>query len=130
MSFNDPISELLTKIRNAKAAKHRYTDLPLSKMKKAILQVMKDQGFIENFIIDENKRKVRVFLKYVKGRKSVLNGLKRISKPGLRKYVASNNIPRVYGGLGIAILSTPKGILEGRAAINERVGGELLCYIW
>lgn len=130
MSFSDPIAELLTKIRNAMTAKHRYTDLPLSKMKKSILQILKDQGFIENFLIDDEKRKMRVFLKYVKGRRSVINGLKRISKPGLRKYVPSSKIPLVYGGMGIAILSTPKGVVEGRSAMKEKVGGELLCYIW
>ncbi len=129
MSFNDPISECITKIRNANQAKHRYVDLVISNAKMQIVKILKEQGFIGNFLIDKNKRKLRVFLKY-SSRKSILNGLKRISKPGLRKYVKSTAIPRVLNGMGITILSTSKGVIDGETARKEKVGGEVWCYVW
>ena len=130
MSLHDPISDFLTRIRNAKQQKHKYVDLRLSKEKLSIAKVMQQSGFIENVILNEEQRKMRVFLKYGEGRESVLHGLKRISSPGLRKYVGYRKIPKILGGLGCAILSTPKGIVDGETARNEKVGGELLCYIW
>lgn len=129
MAFNDPIAELLTKIRNAKAAQHRYVDLNHSKMKIMILGILKHHGFIENFLVGE-KHKVRVFLRYTKKREPVINGLKRVSTSGLRRYIGYDKIPRVFNGMGIAILSTPKGVIDGETARNLKVGGELLCTVW
>ncbi len=130
MAFNDPIAELLTKIRNAKGAQHRFVDLSCSKMKVKILEILKGQGFIENFLVDEENHKLRVFLRYTHGRESVIHGLDRISKSGLRRYIGYADIPRVFNGMGIAILSTPKGVLDGETARNLKVGGELLCTVW
>lgn len=130
MSFNDPIAELLTKIRNAKGAQHRFVDLSYSKNKIKILEILKNQGFIENFLVNEEMHKMRVFLRYTKERGSVVNNLKRVSTCGLRRYIGYKDIPRVFNGMGIAILSTPKGILDGETARNLKVGGELLCTVW
>ena len=130
MSFNDPIAELLTKIRNAKGAQHRFVDLGYSNNKIKILEILKNQGFIENFLVNEEMHKMRIFLRYNRERGSVINNLKRISTCGLRRYIGYKDIPRVFNGMGIAILSTPKGILDGETARNLKVGGELLCTIW
>ncbi len=130
MAFNDPIAELLTKIRNAKTAQHRYVDLNFSKMKVKILEILKNQGFIENFLVNEEKHKIRIFLRYTKNRESVIHGLKRVSRSGLRRYIGYGEVPRVFNGMGIAILSTPKGIIDGETARNLKVGGELLCTVW
>ncbi len=130
MAFNDPIAELLTKIRNAKGAQHRYVDLSFSKIKVKILEILKNHGFIENFLVNEQKYKIRVFLRYTKTRESVINGLTRISKNGLRRYIGYGRIPRVFNGMGIAIVSTPKGVLDGETARNLKVGGEILCTVW
>lgn len=130
MSFNDPIAELLTKIRNAKGAQHRFVDLSYSKNKVKILEILKDQGFIENFLVNEEMHKVRIFLRYTKERGSVVSNLKRVSTCGLRRYIGYKDIPRVFNGMGIAILSTPKGILDGETARNLKVGGEILCTVW
>ena len=130
MAFNDPIAELLTKIRNAKGAQHRYVDLSFSKIKVKILEILKNHGFIENFLVNEEKYKIRVFLRYTKTRDSVIRGLSRISTCGLRQYIGYQRIPRVFNGMGIAILSTPKGVMDGETARNLKVGGELICKIW
>ena len=130
MAFNDPIAELLTKIRNAKSAQHRYVDLSYSKMKVQILNILKNHGFIENFLVDEANYKIRIFLRYNKQRESVIHGLDRISTCGLRRYIGYARIPRVFNGMGIAILSTPKGVIDGETARNLKVGGELLCTVW
>lgn len=130
MSFNDPIAELLTKIRNAKGAQHRYVDLSFSKNKVKILDILKNQGFIENFLVNEEQFKIRVFLRYTKERKSVINNLRRISTCGMRRYVGYKDIPRVFNGMGMCIISTPKGIVDGETARNLKVGGELLCTVW
>jgi small subunit ribosomal protein S8 len=130
MSFNDPIAELLTKIRNAKNARLRFVDISCSKMKKSILGLLKQHGFVENFLIDEGRRKMRVFLRYTKTRDSVLNGLERRSRPSCRHYVGYREIPRVCNGLGIVILSTPGGVMEGEVARKAKLGGELLCQVW
>src|SRR3990167_5125205 len=113
MAFNDPIAELLTKIRNAKGAQHRYVDLSFSKMKVKILEILRHHGFIENFLVNEDKHKMRVFLRYTQQREPIIHGLKRISKGGLRSYIGYQQIPRVFNGMGIAILSTPKGVVDG-----------------
>lgn len=132
MSMTDPIADMLTRIRNANSALLPYTDIPASKMKQAILNLLKETSFIENYSLLENKKQgiLRVYLKYGKGKKRAITEIKRISKPGLRKYVASKEIPRVRGGLGVAILSTSKGILTDSMAREQNLGGEVLCYIW
>ena len=130
MAFNDPIAELLTKIRNAKGAQHRHVDLSFSKMKVKILDILKSHGFIENFLVNEEKYKVRVFLRYNKSRESIIHGLDRVSRSGLRRYIGYDRIPRVFNGMGIAIMSTPKGVIDGETARNLKVGGELLCTVW
>ncbi|HSX10214.1 MAG TPA: 30S ribosomal protein S8 [Chlamydiales bacterium] len=130
MAFNDPIAELLTKIRNAKGAQHRHVDLSFSKMKVKILEILKSHGFIENFLVNEEQHKIRVFLRYNKARESIIHGLDRISRSGLRRYIGYDRIPRVFNGMGIAIMSTPKGVIDGETARNLKVGGELLCTVW
>jgi small subunit ribosomal protein S8 len=133
MAVNDPVADFLTRIRNALNAQHRYVDSNWSKMKQSIAEILKNQGFIENYLIKKESSQrgtIRIFLKYSEGRRGVIKGLKRISKPGLRKYVAHDNIPCFYGGLGIAIVSTSQGVLDGGEAINRKVGGELLCLVW
>lgn len=130
MSFSDPIAELLTNIRNAKAAKHKFLDVSLTKMRVAILQIIKSKGFIENFLVGEENKRIRIFLKYTKDRKSVIRGIKRVSRPGLRTYSGYNDLNPIFGGLGVAILSTSKGVIDGNEARKQKVGGELLCYIW
>jgi small subunit ribosomal protein S8 len=130
MAVNDVIADLLTRIRNAKDAKHRYVDLRSSYQLIGVVKVLKEQGFIANYLVDEQKNKMRIFLKYGGDRQSAIRQLKRISKPGLRRYVKVSKIPRILSGFGIAILSTPKGIIDGETARKENVGGELLCTIW
>ncbi len=130
MAFNDPIAELLTKIRNAKDAQHRFVDMSRSKMKVKLLEILRDQGFIENFLVNEEQHKIRVFLRYNKTREPVIRGLKRESKCGLRRYIGHQEIPNVFNGMGIAILSTSKGVMVGKSARDLKVGGELLCTVW
>jgi len=127
MGIIDLISDMLTRIRNAHMALHKEVIIPASKMKKAILDIMVNEGYIEKY--EEDGRELKVYLKYVKGRPAITD-LKRISKPGRRIYVGVEEIPRVQNGLGICILSTSKGVLEGKEAKNKRVGAELLCQIW
>lgn len=130
MAAHDPISDLLTRIRNAKLARHRFVDINLSKLNTNVIKVLEKQGFIERFLVNGELRKIRIFLKYADGRESVLQGLKRISTPGIRRYIGYKKIPKVLGGMGIAILSTPIGIVDGETARQQKVGGELLCFIW
>ncbi len=130
MAHHDPISDLLTRIRNAKMAKHRYVDVDMSKMKLSIIKILEAQGFLDHHIVNDDKGLVRIFIKYAEGREPVLQQLRRVSKPGLRRYVGYKEIPNVLGGMGIAILSTPKGIVDGATARQQKVGGELLCTIW
>lgn len=130
MSFNDPIAELLTKIRNAKGAQHRFVDLGFSKIKVKILEILKGKGFIENFIVNEEIHKIRIFLRYTRERDSVIRGLKRESTSGLRRYLGYKDIPHVQNGMGIAIVSTPRGVVDGETARNLKVGGEILCTVW
>ncbi|NLL81193.1 MAG: 30S ribosomal protein S8 [Tissierellia bacterium] len=130
--MTDPIADMLTRIRNASNAKHDSVDIPASNIKKEIAQILLDEGFINGFdIIDDAKQGIiRVDLKYGKQNEKVISGIKRISKPGLRVYVKSNEIPRVLGGLGIVVLSTSKGILTDKVARKEKIGGEVICYVW
>jgi small subunit ribosomal protein S8 len=132
MTMTDPIADMLTRIRNAVAVKHDYVNIPSSKVKVAIAKVLKDEGFIRDFETFEEgpRRFVRVHLNYTENREPILNGLKRVSRPGLRVYVQKREIPRVFNGLGIAILSTPKGIMAGQQAWRQQTGGEVLCYVW
>jgi small subunit ribosomal protein S8 len=134
MSVSDPIADMLTRIRNAASARHDAVTIPASRMKVAIAQVLKDEGFIRDFnVVPEEGRpqpNLKVELSYGGRRQPLVSGLQRVSKPGLRVYVQRREIPRVYGGLGIAILSTPKGIMTGQEARRQQVGGEVLCYVW
>ncbi len=131
MATSDTVADLLTRIRNAKDAKHKYVDVRFSKLNQSIIDVLKDKGYVTSFLVNAKKRQIRVFLKYIKNtRDNVIHGLKRMSKPGLRNYVGYQNIPRVFSGLGIAILSTPSGVIEGEKARELKVGGELLCLVW
>jgi|SRR5882724_851815 len=129
----DPIGDFLTRIRNAASAKHQRVDVPASKLKAEIARILKEEGYISTFkMVDENKtRKVlRVFLKYTPDRRSVITGLKRISRPGSRRYVGSTEIVAVVGGLGISIMTTPRGLMSGRSARKAKIGGEVLCEVW
>ncbi|NQT84300.1 30S ribosomal protein S8 [bacterium] len=132
MTMTDPIADMLTRIRNANSEMHPYLDLPSSKLKQEILRVLKEEQYIENytFIADKKQGMLRVYLKYTRGKEKVITGIRRVSKPGLRKYVGADEIPVVVGGYGLAILSTPKGVLSGKKARRQRAGGELLCIVW
>lgn len=132
MVTTDPIADMLTRIRNANDAYHEKVDMPASKMKAAVLEILKNEGFIRNYeqLEVENHATLRAVLKYGSDRQKVIKGLKKISKPGLRVYVKKDELPRVLGGLGIAIISTPKGIMTDKAARREGLGGEVLAYVW
>lgn len=134
MNVSDPVADMLTRIRNAVGARHDSVQIPASKMKVAIAQVLKSEGFIRDFSIATEEGRpqptLKVELSYSGRKQPVLNGLTRVSKPGLRVYVQQREIPRVYGGLGIAILSTPKGVMTGQEARRNQLGGEVLCYVW
>ncbi len=132
MHITDPIADMLTRIRNANSAKHDTVDIPASKMKKAIAQILVDEGYIKACkIIDDDKQGViRVTLKYGEGKSQVITGLRRVSKPGLRIYSNVEDMPKVMKGLGVAIISTSKGIMTDREARKQNVGGEVLAFIW
>ena len=133
MSFSDPIADMLTRIRNANTAKHDTVDVPASKMKLAIAQILLDEGFIKNFEVIENGnfKTIHITLKYgVDKNDKIITGIKRISKPGLRVYANKEELPRVLGGLGIAIISTNQGIVTDKKARELQVGGEVLAYVW
>ena len=132
MSMTDPIADFLTRIRNAIKARHTKVDIPISRLKEHITKLLVEYRYIKNYImIDDGKQGlIRIYLKYDEDNKSVITTLKRGSKPGLRKYVKATEIPRVLNNLGIAILSTSKGVVTDREARQHGVGGEVLCYIW
>lgn len=132
MNMTDPIADMLTRIRNAGMARHESVLIPASKMKENIARILKQEGYIRDFDTpqDTEQRMIRVWLKYGSDRKSVFNGLRRVSKPGLRIYTKHKDIPIVLGGLGVAILSTPQGLMTGHDAWRKHLGGEVLCYIW
>jgi len=132
MNTSDPIADMLTRIRNASAARHRELALPSSKVKREIARILTEEGFIESWdtATEGVQEMLSVRLKYVEGRTPVVSGLKRISKPGLRVYARKTEIPRVLGGLGLAILSTSRGIMTGSQARKLNLGGEVLCYVW
>ena len=125
--LTDPIADMLTRIRNAHLALHKEVSVPRSKMKEAMASILKQEGYVEDITVDD--RNITIALKYVKGRPAI-NGLKRISKPGRRVYVSAYQIPRVQNGLGICILSTSRGVLDGMTASADKTGGELLCEVW
>jgi len=130
--INDPIADMLTRIRNGLIARHDSVTMPASNMKKAIAKILLDEGYIKSvdYVDDGLQGQIKIVLKYVQGKESVIKGLKRISKPGLRVYAKSDEIPKVLGGLGIAIVSTSKGVMTDKEARNAGVGGEVLAYIW
>jgi small subunit ribosomal protein S8 len=132
MNSTDPIADMLTRIRNASAARHKDLTVPSSKVKREIARVLAEEGFIESWetAADGVQESLSMRLKYVEGRTPVVSGLKRISKPGLRVYARKTEIPRVLGGLGLAILSTSRGIMTGSQARKLNLGGEVLCYVW
>ncbi len=134
MSMTDPIADMLTRIRNANIAMHDEVSMPSSKLKVALAEVLKAEGYITSFEARENTdgpgSTLTINMKYSPERQRVINGLKRVSKPGLRVYTKTDQIPRVLGGLGVAVLSTSKGLLTDRAARKAKIGGEVLCYVW
>ena len=131
MYLTDPIADMLTRVRNANAVMHEKVDVPHSKMKERIAEILKEQGYISNFkiVTEENNKNIRIYLKYV-GKERVIKGIKRISKPGRRVYSSVEDMPRVLSGLGIAIVSTSRGIITDKVARAEKVGGEILAFVW
>ncbi|MDE6997622.1 MAG: 30S ribosomal protein S8 [Oscillospiraceae bacterium] len=132
MHITDPIADMLTRIRNANSAKHETVDVPASNMKKSIAQILLDEGYIKSFqLIDDGTQGViRITLKYNSGKERVISGLRRVSKPGLRVYAGADELPRVLRGLGVAIISTSKGVMTDKAARAAHVGGEVLAFVW
>jgi small subunit ribosomal protein S8 len=132
MVLTDPIADMLTRIRNANMAEKKDVQMPHSKMKSEIARLLKSEGFIKDYTMEnaDGKSVLKVFLKYTIEREPIIQGLRRISKPSCRKYVASTEVPRVLGGIGVAILSTSSGVMTDNEARKQNVGGEVLCYIW
>ena len=132
MVINDPIADMLTRIRNAQVARHDTVTMPASNMKKSIAKLMQNEGFIKSYeVIDDGLQgEIKITLKHLDKKQPVIVGLKRISKPGLRVYASCEDLPKVLGGLGVAIISTSKGVMTDRMARKENLGGEVLCYIW
>jgi small subunit ribosomal protein S8 len=133
MAVTDPVADFLTRIRNALKAEHKYVDVSWSKLKQQLAEILKETGFIETYLVkqdNKNRGTIRMFLKYAEGRHPVIQGLQRVSKPGLRRYVKSQDIPSFYGGMGLSIVSTSQGLLPGKEAKKRNIGGELLCLVW
>ena len=132
MAMTDPIADMLTRIRNANVVYHEKVDIPASKMKRALAEILKNEGYIRDYqvISDDKQGVLRVFLKYGTDRERVITGLRRISKPGLRIYAKKDELPRVLGGLGVAVVSTTSGLMSDRQARKSGLGGEVVCYIW
>ncbi len=132
MVMTDPIADLLTRIRNANTVYHEKVEVPASRIKRDIAEILKAEGFVKDveYIEDGKQGIIRMYLKYGANREKVISGLKRISKPGLRVYAKKDEIPRVLGGLGVAVISTSKGIMTDKSARKEGLGGEVICYIW
>lgn len=130
--MTDPIADMLSRIRNANNARHKSVDVPCSKIKKEIAKILLDEGYIKGYDVveDDKQGMIKIDLKYSQDGERVISGLKRISKPGLRVYVKCDDVPKVLGGLGIAIISTSKGIITYKLARQEKVGGEVICYVW
>ena len=132
MQITDPVADMLTRIRNANTAKHEKVDVPASNLKKAIAQILLDEGYIKSYeVVDDGTQGIiRITLKYLAGKEKVISGLRRVSKPGLRVYAGADELPRVLKGLGIAIISTSKGVMTDKQARAEHVGGEVLAFVW
>ena len=132
MQITDPVADMLTRIRNANTAKHESVDVPASNLKKAIAKILLDEGYIKSYEVVEDGTQgvIRITLKYNAGKEKVISGLRRVSKPGLRVYVGADELPRVLRGLGIAIVSTSKGVMTDKAARAAHVGGEVLAFVW
>ena len=132
MSFTDPIGDMLTRIRNASSARHEKCLVPRSRLKIRIAEVLKEEGFIKDYLVHEDgpQGAITILLKYSADREPAISDIKRVSKPGLRRYVPTGSIPRVLNGMGIAILSTSKGVMADREARKQKVGGELICTVW
>lgn len=132
MSMTDPIADMLTRIRNANQVTKDYVDIPASKMKIAIARILKEEGYIKYYKVSRGKVQgtIRVFLKYGNDREPVISGLMRVSRPGLRKYVSKNSIPKVMGGMGISVISTSQGIVTDKTCRRRKIGGEVICNIW
>jgi len=132
MVMSDPIADMLTRIRNANIVRHETVEIPASKVKREIAEILKKEGFIRDaeYVQDSKQGIIRLFLKYGSNNERVISGLKRISKPGLRVYTKSQEVPRVLGGLGIAIISTSQGVMTDKDARHSKAGGEVICYVW
>jgi small subunit ribosomal protein S8 len=132
MSMSDPIADLLTRIRNASRAEHEKVDIPSSKLKVRIAEILKDEGFIKNFRVleDDKQGTLRVYLKYGAGNEKMISGLVRVSTPGRRLYVTHDKIPSILAGMGVALVSTSRGVVTGQDARKQKVGGEVLAYVW
>ena len=132
MQITDPIADMLTRIRNANSAKHETVDVPVSNMKKAIAEILLEEGYIKSYeIVDDGKQgMIHITLKYASNKEKVISGLQRVSKPGLRVYAGRDELPRVLKGLGIAIVSTSKGVMTDKKARKENIGGEVLAFVW
>src|ERR1700759_4434497 len=132
MTTTDPVADMLTRIRNAQLARHPKVDVPASKLKMDIARILKEEGFITNYKLAEDgaKRSIRIYLKYTPGNVPLISRIERVSRPGFRVYVGSREVPRVLGGLGINILTTPRGVMTGTSASKEGVGGEVICTAW
>ena len=130
-ALTDPVADYLTRIRNAQKARHPYVDVPASKLKRAITQILLDKGFVKDYVnVEDNKQGlIRVYLKYMRGGKPVIEKITRVSKPGLRRYVGAGDLPRVMNGLGIAIISTSRGVMTDKEARHAGIGGEVLAYV-
>ena len=132
MQITDPVADMLTRIRNANTAKHESVDVPASNLKKAIAKILLDEGYIKSFEVVEDGTQgiIRIQLKYLAGKEKVISGLRRVSKPGLRVYAGADELPRVLKGLGIAIISTSKGVMTDKKARENHIGGEVLAFVW
>ena len=130
--MTDPVADMLTRVRNAITARHPKVDVPASKLKTEIARILKEEGFILNYKLTEEgaEKFIRIYLKYTPGNVPVISRIERVSRPGCRVYVGSKEVPRVLGGLGVNILTTPRGVMTGAAARKENVGGEVLCHVW
>lgn len=132
MGMTDPIADMLTRIRNASSVFHESVDVPASKIKKELARILKEEGYIRDYKVNDDGKQgvLRIYLKYAPPKRQVITGVKRISKPGRRVYAKSDQIPRVLGGLGVAVLSTSRGLMTDREARKQRIGGEVICYVW
>lgn len=132
MTMTDPVADMLTRIRNANIVGHTLVDVPASKMKKSIAGILRDEGYIADFDVEDDDKQgiIHIKMKYGAGKERVITGIKKISKPGLKVYAKAEDVPRVLGGLGVAIISTSSGVISDKEARQKRIGGEVICYVW